>query len=143
PGWAASVVLTLAIGIGLATAVFTIADAVLIHPLPVRAPDRVVLAWGVTPDGRTDHFPLLYRDAIEYARRARALSHVAFFSFGGALPVPIDAGGGVIRLRRSLVSGNYFDVLGARAVVGRVLRVEDDVRGAAPVAVLSFNAWQR
>lgn len=143
PGWAASVVLTLALGIGLATAVFTIADAVLIHPLPVRAPDRVVVLWGITPDGTTDHFPLLYRDAAAYKRSAHVLDQVAFFSFGGALPVPIDLGSGVVRLHRSLVSGNYFDVLGTRPVIGRALRVDDDVRGAERVAVLSYAGWQR
>jgi predicted permease len=143
PTWAGSVVLTLALGIGLATAVFTIADAVLIHPLPVRAPDRVVVLWGITPDGTTDHFPLLYGDATVYTRSTRALSEVAFFSFGGALPVPIDLGSSVSRLHRSLVSGNYFDVLGTRPALGRTLRAEDDVRGAAPVAVLSYAGWQR
>ena len=143
PGWTLSVVLTLAIGIGLATAVYTIADALLIRPLPVRAPDRVVVLWGVTPDGQTDHFPLLYADAMEYARRTRTLGRVAFFSYGGALPVPIDLDAGVIRLRRSLVSADYFDLLGARPAVGRVLRPQDDVRGAAGVVVLSYAAWQR
>jgi len=143
PSWAASVVLTLALGIGLATAVFTIADAVLIRPLPVRAPDRVVVLWGVTPDGATDHFPLLYGDATVYKRSVRALTDVAFFSFGGALPVPIEMGGNITRLHRSMVSGNYFDVLGTRPVIGRALRAEDDVRGAAPVAVLSYAGWQR
>src|SRR5581483_3271229 len=81
PGWTLSVGLTLAIGIGLATAVYTIADALLIRPLPVRAPDRVVVLWGAAPDG-TDHFPFLYRDALEYARRTQTLDDVAFFAYG-------------------------------------------------------------
>ena len=143
PGWTLSVALTLAIGIGLATAVYTIADALLIRPLPVRGPDRVVVLWGVTPNGQTDHFPLLYGDAMEYARQTRALERVAFFSYGGALPVPIDLDAGVVRLSRSLVSGEYFDLLGTTPALGRPLRAQDDVRGAIPVAVLSYSAWQR
>ncbi|HEY2165057.1 MAG TPA: ABC transporter permease, partial [Gemmatimonadaceae bacterium] len=131
------------IGVGLATAVYTIADALLVRPLPVRAPSRVVVLWGATADGRTDHFPFLYRDALEYARRTRTLDEVAFFGYGGALPVPIDLDVGVVRLRRSLVSGNYFPLLGAAPLHGRALRPLDDVRGAAPVAVLSYAAWQR
>ena len=143
PGWTLGVVLTLALGVGLATAVFTIADALLLRPLPVRAQDRVVVLWGVTRDGRTDHFPLLYRDALEYARRAQTLERVEFFGFGGAQPIPIRLGDGVVRLRRALVSGGYFDLLGTRPLLGRALRAEDDTQGAAPVAVLSRAAWQR
>ncbi len=143
PGWTTSVALTLAIGIGLATAVYTIADALLIRPLPVRAPDRVVVLWGAAADGTTDHFPFLYRDALEYARRTQTLDDVAFFAYGGAQRVPIDLDVGVVQLRRSLVSGNYFDFLGTAPLLGRALRHEDDVRGAAPVAVLSFAAWRR
>jgi Acidobacterial duplicated orphan permease len=142
-GWTLSVVLTLAIGIGFATAVYTIADALLIRPLPVHAPERVVVLWGTTPDGRTDHVPLLYRDALEYARRTQTLEQVAFFSSGGAQPLPVDLDAGIVRLRRSLVSGNYFDLLGTAPVLGRSLRPQDDVRGAAPTAVLSYSAWQR
>lgn len=142
PGWTTSVVGTLAIGIGLATAVYTIADAVLIRALPVRAPDQIVVLWGAAPDG-TDHFPFLYRDALEYARRTQTLRDVAFFSYGGAQPVPMDLDVGTVQLRRSLVSGNFFAFLGAAPLLGRTLRPDDDVRGAAPVAVLSYAAWQR
>jgi predicted permease len=142
-GWAAGVVLTLALGIGLATAVFTIADALLLRPMPVRDQDRVVVLWGVTRDGRTDHFPLLYRDARQFALNTRTLERVEFFAFGGAQLVDVDLGAGVARLRRSLVTGGYFDLLGTRPLLGRALRTSDDVTGAAPVAVLSYSGWQR
>lgn len=143
PGWLTGVVLTLALGIGLATAVFTIAQTLLVRPLAVRAQDRVVVLWGITRDGRTDHFPLLYDDAREFARRAQTLVRVEFFAYGGAQPVPIRLDAGIVRLRRSLVSGGYFDLLGTRPILGRALRPEDDMHGAAPVAVLSYSAWQR
>ena len=142
PGWVAGVVLTLSLGIGLATAVFTVAESLILQPLPVRAQDRLAVLWGVTPDGSTDHFPLLYQDAREYARRAETLERVEFFAYGGAQPVPIRFGTGVVRLRRSLVSGGYFDLLGTRPLLGRALRPQDDATGAAPVAVLSFAGWQ-
>jgi predicted permease len=137
------VVLTLGLGIGLATAVFTIAEALLLRPLPVRGQDRLVVLWGITRDGRTDHFPFLYGDAREYVNRVETLERVEFFSFGGAQPVPIRLDNGIVRLRRSLVSGGYFNLLGTPALIGRVLRREDDAQGAAPVAVLSYSAWQR
>ncbi|HKN64643.1 MAG TPA: ABC transporter permease, partial [Gemmatimonadaceae bacterium] len=143
PGWAAGVVLTLGLGIGLATAVFTIADALLLRPLPVRQQDRVAVLWGITRDGRTDHFPLLLADAREFQRRTRTLERAEFFSYGGALAMDVDLGGGIARMRRSLVSGGYFDLLGTKPVLGRGLRASDDVTGAAPVAVLSYAGWQR
>jgi predicted permease len=143
PGFSATAVVTLALGIGLSTAVFTVAEAFLLRPLPIRDQDRVVVLWGATRDGRFDNFPLLLDDAREFAARTQSMERVEFFAYGGAQLVPIRDGGNVYRLRRSLVSGGYFDLLGAKPVLGRALRPEDDVTGAAPVAVLSYGAWQR
>ena len=138
-----TVVLTLALGIGLATAVFTVAEALLLRPLPVVDQDRVVVVWGATSDGRFDNFPLLLEDAREFASQSRSLERVEFFAWWGARPVPISEDGRVFRLRRSLVSGGYFDLLGTPPALGRGLRPEDDVTGAPLVAVLSHGAWQR
>lgn len=143
PGFSATAILTLALGIGLSTAVFTAAEAFLLRPLPIRDQDRVIVLWGVTRDGRFDNFPLLLDDARAFAARTRSMERVEFFAYGGAQLVPIRDAGSVYRLRRSLVSGGYFDLLGAKPVIGRALRPEDDVKGAAPVAVLSYGAWQR
>src|SRR5919109_1856164 len=143
PGFALTAILTLALGIGLAIAVFTVADAFLLRPLPVRDQDRLVVLWGATPDGRFDNFPLLLDDAREFARRARSLDRVEFFSYGGALPIPIREGSSIFPMRRALVSGGYFQLLGTPPLLGRPLLPEDDVVGAAPVVVLSYRAWQR
>lgn len=143
PGWVAGVVLTLGLGIGLSTAVLTIADALLLRPLPVRQQDRVVVMWGITRDGRADHMPLLLAEARDFQRQTRTLERAELYSYGGALAVDVDLGGGVGRMRRSLVSGGYFDLLGTQPLLGRALRPSDDVSGAAPVAVLSYAGWQR
>ena len=143
PGWSVGVVLTLGLGIGLATAVYTVADTLLLRPLPVRAQDQLVVLWGITRDGKTDHFPLLYADAQNFARGVRSLERVEFFSYGGAQPVDVRLGDAVARMQRSVVSGGYFDLLGTQPLLGRALRPVDDTRGAAPVAVLSYSGWQR
>ena len=145
PGFTATAILTLALGIGLSTAVFTVADAFLLRPLPVRDQDRVVVLWGASRSGRFDNFPLLLRDAREFAARVRSLERVEFFGYGGAglLPVRDGNGGNVFRMRRALVSGGYFDLLGTKPVLGRALHRDDDVTGAAPVIVVSYGAWQR
>ena len=143
PGFALTAILTLAVGIGLAIAVFTVAEAFLLRPLPVRDQGRVVVLWGATRDGRFDNFPLLLPDAREFARQARSLEQVEFFSYGGAHLVPIREGSSVFRVRLTLVSGGYFQLLDTRPALGRTLLPEDDVVGAAPVAVLSHGVWQR
>jgi len=142
PGFALVAVLTLALGIGLSTAVFTVADALLLRRLPVRDQARLVVLWGVGRD-RTFNYPLDVSDGVEFARRTRTLERAALFLYNGAWPLPIRDGDQVSRLRRALVSGEFFNVLGARAALGRVLGPTDDVRGAAPVLVLSHTAWEQ
>ena len=142
PGFALTAILTLALGIGLATAVFTVADALLLRRLPVRDQDRLVVLWGQAPD-RSFDYPFGLDEAREFARRTRSLAQVAFFGYEGAWPRPIRDGERISRLRGALVSGEFFDVLGAQPVLGRALHAADDVVGAAPVVVLSHGIWQR
>src|SRR3989454_3120242 len=141
-GFAAVAILTLALGIGLATAVFTVADALLLRRLPVRDQDRLVVLWGQMPE-RHFAYPLGFDDAREFARRTRSLERVATFASWGAAPLAIRDADQISRLRRALVSGEFFDVLGVRPLLGRALQASDDVYGAAPVMVLSYAAWQR
>ncbi|MEO6528354.1 MAG: ABC transporter permease [Gemmatimonadaceae bacterium] len=143
PGFSLTATLTLAVGIGLGTAVFTVADAFLLRSLPVREQDRVVVLWGATSDGRFGNFPLLLPDARDFATRTRSLERVEFYSYGGAHPVSIRDAGNVFHLHRALVSGGYFQLLGGKPEFGRTIEPADDLVGAAPVAVLSHGAWQR
>src|SRR5687767_11342536 len=124
PGFALTAVLTLAVGIGLAIAVFTVAEAFLLRPLPVRDQDRVVVLWGATRDGRFDNFPLLLDDAREFARRVRSLEAVEFFAYGGPWLGAIRDGSSAYRIRWTPVSGGYFQLLGTPPALGRSLRPE-------------------
>ncbi|HET7241013.1 MAG TPA: ABC transporter permease, partial [Gemmatimonadales bacterium] len=142
PGIALLAVLTLALGIGLSTAVFTVADALLLRRLPVRDQERLVVLWGAAPERAFD-YPVGFVDGGEFIRSSRILEQAALFLYNGAGPVPVRDGDRISRLRRALVSGEFFEVLGARALLGRALRPADDVRGAEPVAVLGDGAWQR
>ncbi len=142
PGFVAIAIVTLALGIGLATAVFTVAETLLLRPLPVQDQDRLVVLWGEARD-QASNYPLDLDDASEFARRTRSLEGIAFFSYYGATPKPIRDGGQISRLSRALVSGTFFEVLGARPLLGRALQPTDDVSGAAPVLVLSYRAWQQ
>jgi predicted permease len=145
PAFVTTSVLTLGLGIGLTTAVFTVADALLLRKLPMHDQDRLVALWGEKRDGTAAHWPLGIADAREFIARARTLREAALVDFYGATSVPVMVGGGntIIPLHGAPVSGNYFDVIGARAELGRTLARSDDVIGASPVVVLSHAAWQR
>jgi putative ABC transport system permease protein len=147
PGFATVAILTLALGIGANTAIFTLLDQVLLRSLPVKDPDRlVVLRFSGEDPGhvssRTDeHFYFsypMYRDL----RDRNAV-------FDGVIAT--DAAKAGVQwhdqpelISAELVSGNYFDVLGVQPALGRMFVSADDVAANAnPVAVLSFNYWQR
>src|SRR5439155_4112003 len=140
PGFAVTAVATLGLGIGLSTAVFTVADALLLRRLPVRDQDRIVALWGETRDRSFSNYPVA--GARDFARRTGTLERVAFFGYWGSAPMAVRTGGNITDLRRALVSGVFFDVLGLRPVLGRALLAEDDVFGARPVVVISYGAWQ-
>lgn len=142
PAFAAIAIFTLALGIGLSTAVFTVAEALLFRRLAVTGQDRLVILSGQPRDGRVDNYPLGVEEAREFSRRTVTLGATATFAYEGASPKPVRDGGELTRLRRSLVSGNYFEVLGVQPLLGRTLVPEDDVPGATPVVVLSHRAWR-
>lgn len=144
PGFAVTAALTLALGIGLSTAVFTVADALWIRRLPVRDQDRLVALWGATRDGQFTNSPVSLEQARDFTRRSTTLESTAFVGYEGAFPETVQDGSGdrAYRLRRALVTGNFFDVVDSRPMLGRVLRPEDDYAGAAPVVVLSHRAWR-
>jgi len=147
PGFAAVAIITLALGIGANTAIFTVVNAVFFHPIPVREPDRLVEIFTVDqrqifgPAGAS--FPDSYPNALDIQQRAQSFSGVTITSFGGAA-VSMSINGVPDRYFADLVTGNYFDVLGVRAAMGRTFRPEEDATlGAGPVVVLSHGFWER
>src|SRR2546426_5838266 len=84
PGFAVVAVVTLALGIGLSVAVFTVAQALLLRKLPVRDQDRLVVLWGQPADRSVAHWPVALADARELARRTRSLQRVAWIAYEGA-----------------------------------------------------------
>ena len=141
PTFAVTAVLILGIGIGMATAMFTIFHAVVLRKLPVRDPDRILVLW--TLRDPTVELPLDVNEVDELRRESRTLKDVAGFVHWGAQAVPLTQGDRPIVLKQAMVTAGFFDVLGARPVLGRLLQAEDGVEGAAPVAVISYEAWQR
>ncbi len=134
--------LILGLGIGLATAVFSVAHTLLIRQLPVRAQDRLVTLW-TEARGQVFDWPVSLTDARAIAAEAPTLESVAWYGYEGAWPTPVRDGDRLTPMALALVSGRFFDVLGTRPELGRALRAEDDVVGGGLVAVLSHAAWVR
>lgn len=153
PGFTAIAVLTLALGIGANTAIFTVINSVLLNNLPVPNPQQLVLLTNPDEQGGNTGFETDDRDLLTYsefqdiARRNTVFSGVlAASSFTTSIPVEVyDSGenADAIRAHVKLVSGSYFPVLGVNPVLGRAFGMEvDNLRDANPVAVISFGFWQ-
>jgi MacB-like periplasmic core domain len=149
PGFAATVILTISLGIGANTAIFTLVHAILLKSLPVTNPatlyrvgdqdDCCVNGGFMNDNGDFDLFSYdLYRHFQESAPEFEELS--AFQS--GHNTVNVRSKAGIKAEIAEYVSGNYFSTFGLGAYSGRMLLVSDDTPGAAPVAVLSYQAWQ-
>ncbi len=141
PGFTAVAVLTLALGIGANTAIFSLIDALLLKALPgVKDPQRLVL---VTDNG----WPSLSYPLYEHLREADQSLSGLFVSPGIDKRRMMVTGSGAVeaeQISTQPVSGNFFSVLGASAVLGRMLTPSDDRPGdPQPVAVLSYDFWQR
>jgi predicted permease len=145
PGFAAVAIITLALGIGANTAIFTVVNAVFFNSIPVQNPERLVTLYTIDPNVGTRAFnflPISLPNAQDIAREVDAFSGVAIYTFGGVgVSMTIDGQPG--RYGADAVSGNYFDVMGVSAVLGRVFRSEEDRDGAAPAMVLSHGFWER
>ena len=141
PGFTGVALITLALGIGANTAIFSLINAVLIRPLPFRDPDRLVWSWGNIRNGgnRASVSPL---DYLDY----RQQNHT-FEEFAAMISVPLSAnltgGGEPQRLTAAGVTGNFFQALGVQPALGRTLMLENESTGRDQVAVLSYGLWQK
>src|SRR5258708_9746392 len=140
--------LSLGIGIGANTAIFTIMDRVLLRSLPVRQPERLV--WLASPGGWSGFVETGYNDEVVLSwPKYRALRDQSASIFDGLIArfpfaVSLASQSQTDAASGELVTGNYFDVLGVRPAVGRLVSNEDTAKvGSNPVAVLSYAYWTR
>ena len=139
PGFTAVALLSLAIGIGANTAIFSLVNAILLRKTPIEQPEQMVNVY-------------LHQSAFAYStlsypelRDLRDGARDAFLHIGASqiVPAQVDGQAGIGTLLAEVVTGNYFQMLGVNAVLGRTLRPEDDVdRGGHAVVMLGFGYWQ-
>ncbi|HEY6945586.1 MAG TPA: ABC transporter permease [Candidatus Acidoferrum sp.] len=160
PGFTATAVLTLALGIGANTSIFSLLNAVMLQSIPVRHPEQlVVLRWNVRELPEESHIGTSsYGDCLwvpgvhqscsfSYPMYKAILGRTNVFSsvlaMADADQLDLSGNGPAGLVGGELVSGNYFDTLGVSSTLGRTLTPSDDQPGAAPVIVLSYAYWQR
>jgi len=139
PGFAAAVILTLALGIGANTAVFSVVHAVLLKPLGYQQPDRLVIVWEQNTQRGVPFNVVNPRNYLDWKERASSFSGLAAFgwsqlTFTGDAPESVQG---------RKVTGNFFDVLGTRPERGRVFTAADGLPGTAPVVLISDGLWRR
>ena len=136
-GLAVTVVLTIGIAIGAATAVFSVVDAVLLRPLPYPDPDRLVVVWeGEDPARRPDAAPINYRLLAEHNEAFASLAAVA------ELGTTLEDGTSPEKIVGRRVTAGFFDVLGVAPAAGRGFTAEDEVPAAPRVVIVSHELWR-
>jgi putative ABC transport system permease protein len=132
-------VLTLALGIGAATAIFSIVDAVVLRPFPFPEPDRLVRVWETTPDG--EDFSASEPNYLDFGALNHSFSEMAAYR---QAPLSLTGEGDAERLEGMAVTHTLFPLLGLDPVLGRTFTVDEDrPDGNNRVAVLSHELWQR
>jgi putative ABC transport system permease protein len=138
PGFAAIAIVTLALGIGANTAMFSVLNTYLFRPLPYPQPERLVAVFRTSI--HSDSWPHSAANFIDLRTRNDVFTEMV--TFNGSSPVLIRDGQPAERLQGLVVSGNFFATLGVAPTIGRVFTDEEDRPGADNVIVLSDRAWQ-
>jgi putative ABC transport system permease protein len=144
PGFSAVVVLTLALGIGATTAVFSVIDGVLLRPLPFHDPERLVLVSNYPTDGNTEKVggpAFSYPDFDDVRAQARSFDHIA--AVRGWQVTLTAPGMQPARVQTAYVTPNWFATLGVRPILGRGFVQADAQPGAPPLVVLGHDLWQQ
>jgi putative ABC transport system permease protein len=140
PGFTLVAVLTLALGIGATSSMFTVVNRVVFDPLPFPHADRLVLLWGSKPHEGQLELPFSQPDFEDLRAGSRSYDSLAAWALGRAnVTGPAEPE----QVQFAVVTGNFFDVLGVRPALGRTLTTAEERPGTAPVALISHALWQR
>jgi putative ABC transport system permease protein len=140
PGFAIVTIVTLALGIGANSAIFTVVNAALLRPLPYREPGRLVHLWETTPREQFNEREASYPDYLDWKANNQVFEDVAgytrrsFSLTGRETPE---------RLEGAAVTDNFLQVLGVEPILGRAFRKGEDLPGAERLVLLSYGLWQR
>jgi putative ABC transport system permease protein len=142
PGYTTAAAASLAIAIGSASALFSVIHAVVLRPLPIREPGRLVTCWETNPQHNLAVVEVSFRNFLDWQAQNRAFTGMAALGASNWSRV-LEGRGDPVRLAYTAVTASFFDVLGASAALGRTFTPDDDRPGAPPVVVLSHGIWER
>ena len=140
PGFTAIAVLTLAIGIGANSAIFSAVNALLLKPFPFPGLDRVVAIWDKDPIRGYEHNEVAFANYIDWRDQNQSYETLALYSWWSANLTGVEP---PERLQGFLVTGNFFDVIGAKPIMGRTFLEHENQPGSDGVAVITHSLWQR
>lgn len=140
PGFTAVAVITLALGIGANTAIFSVVNTVLLRPLPYRNPDRLVMLWQSYPQAGFDRLGASPPEYLDYRNRNQVFTGVAGYS---DLSFNLTGVAQPDRIKAARVTGNLFQVLQVPPLLGRILLPDDDRTGGPRLAVVSHSFWKQ
>ena len=139
PAFTVVAILTIALGIGANTAIFSVVNGVLINPLPYPNADRIVVLYERLPN--FEDASISYPNFLDWQRMNESFSALAAYRPNG---YNLSGTGGVPEhLHGEMISAGFFEILGVRPVLGQTFRPEDDQRGVTPVAMISEGLWRR
>lgn len=140
PGYTIVAVLTLGLGIGINTAIFSLMYAILIHPLPYGEGNNLVVFHQKAPLAGVENMPFSVKELLDYRDQNSTLDEVVEYH---SMPFILLGGTEPERVQTAVVSANFFNVFGVNPILGRTFLPGEDQPGAAPVLVLSYKYWQR
>ena len=140
PGFTLVAILTLALGIGATTAIFSVVNGVVLRPLPYAAADRLVVIWGNLRRPGLDGLPASAGEYVDYRDRTRAFDFVAAYDSDG---FNLTGSGDPERIEGAVVTPTLFPLLGVSAQIGRTFLAEEERPGREQVVVLSHGLWTR
>ena len=143
PLFALAVLLLLGLGIGATTAVFSVVHGLVLRPLPFPEPERLVRVYKNYVERDLSEFPLSYPELVRWREASTRLESAAGLWWFDTIDATLVVEQAPRHIRVAPVTSNYFDVLGASALVGRTFEPGDDAGGAAPALVLSHALWNR
>ncbi|HVF90710.1 MAG TPA: ABC transporter permease [Blastocatellia bacterium] len=142
PGITSAAILSLALGIGANTAVFSAVNTVMLRPLRFADPGRIVRIWGTNPQAEVSDAGLSPMNFLDYKAQSITLEHIAGFTPVGSA-FNLEGGDETERIQGARVTANFFDLLGVTPALGRAFIEGEDQSGRERVVVLSNAFWQR
>lgn len=140
PGFTAVAVITLALGIGANSAIFSVVNAVLLRPLPFPESEQIAVLEGINPSKGITQSNMSIPDFIDWQKQNQAFAQLAGFVTGGSL---LSSGEETDRVRGTAVTADFFPLFRTNAFRGRTLGADDSQKGREPVVLLSYSLWQR